>query len=148
MATTKRQSIMAAVKTRLESITVANGYDFNLGSHVYEWRTATLNDNEIPGIVFRDVQNVKIEGGPIAYFRWGLNIEIDIITQGGTSITDIRKMIGDVYKAIGTDHRWSGLAILTEQPNMDEIQSEQQEKKIAGAVIRLQIIYDTLVWET
>jgi len=147
MANTKRQQIMDAVKTRLQGITVANGYDFNLGSHVFEWRTTTLNDNEIPGIVFRDVQNVKIEGGPVAYFRWGLNIEIDIITQGGTSIADIRKMLGDVYKAIGTDHSWGGLAILTEQPNNDEIQSEQQERKITGVSIRLQIIYDSPLWE-
>ena len=147
MATTKRQSIMNAVKTRLQSITVANGYDFNLGSNIYEWRTTALNDNELPGIVFRDTQNIKIEGGPVAYFRWGLNVEVEIITQGGTSITDIRKMLGDVYKAIKTDDTWGGLAITTEQPNSDEIQSEQQERKITGAAIRLQIIYDAPLWE-
>ena len=148
MANTKRQQIIDAVRTRLQSITVTNGYDFNLGNHVLEWRTTILNENEIPGIVFRDVQNIKIEGGPVAYFRWGLNIEIEVITQGGTSVTDIRKMLGDVYKAIGTDPKWGGLAILTEQPNNDEIQSEQQERKITGASIRLQIIYDSPLWET
>jgi len=147
MANTKRQQIIDAVRTRLQSITVTNGYDFNLGNHVLEWRTTMLNDNEMPGIVFRDIQNIKVERGPVAYFRWGLNIEINIITQGGTSITDIRKMLGDVYKAIGTDVRWGGLAILTEQPNNDEIQSEQQERKITGVSIRLQIIYDSPLWE-
>lgn len=142
----KRQQIVDAIKTRFQGITIANGYNSNLGSNVFEWRVTNLNNTEFPACVYRDVTNIRQEGA-IGSFRWALNIEIQLITDGGTSAAEIRKIIADVYKAIGTDSKWSGIAVTTEQPESDEMDVEQHEKKQAGALIKLSIIYDAPRWE-
>ena len=142
----KRQQIVDAIKTRLQGILIANGYATNLGNNIFEWRVTNLNSAEFPACVYRDVSNAK-QDGAIGSFRWALNIEIQLVTDGETSAAEIRKLIADVYKAIGTDVRWGGLAVTTEQPESDEMDVEQHEKKQAGALIKLSIIYDANMWE-
>lgn len=142
----QRQNIVNALKSRLQSIMVAGGYSSNLGSNVYEWRVKPLENANMPAIVFRDVRNSRVDGA-IGRFTWALSSEIQIITSGSTAASDIRGMIADVYKAIGTDDKWGGLAITTEQPDSDEIDIEHTEKVYAGALIRLSILYATSKWE-
>mgnify|MGYP001423093616 CR=1 FL=1 len=135
-----RQQIMDAVKTRLQSITVANGYNFNLGNNIYEWRIRPLAMATLPALVYRDVEtDIEL----IEAHRNRLNIEIEIISN--SSIVDIRKMIADVYKAIGVDIQWGGLALNT-YPRSDRIMREQEEQTITGAIINIIIEYRTKEW--
>ncbi len=48
MADSKRQQIISAIKTGLQSITIANGYETDLGSSIYEWRLAEYQSMELP----------------------------------------------------------------------------------------------------
>ncbi len=141
----KRQQIIDAIKTRLQTIKIANGYSTNIGNNVFEWKHSPVSAEKASGLVFRDVSNT-IEIGVLGRFRWKLGIEIEIITAGGTASADIRKMIADVYKAINADIFWNGLALNTEQPE-DEMQIIQEEKTIAGVLIRFSILYDVPAWE-
>ena len=142
----KRQQLIDALDARLKIIKTANGYLTNLGNNVFEWRVTNLNSIEFPACIYRDVSNTK-QDGAIGSFRWALNIEIQLVTDGETSAAEVRKLIADVYKAIGTDITWGGLAVTTEQPDSDEMDVEQHEKKQAGALIKLSIIYDANMWE-
>jgi len=136
-----RQQIMDAVKARLQSITVTNGYNFNLGNNVYEWRVKPLTMTTLPALAYRDVEtDIEL----IEAHRNRLNIEIEILNN--SSIIDMRKMIADVYKAIGVDIQWGGLALNT-YPRGDRIIREQEEQTITGAVINIIIEYRTKEWE-
>lgn len=146
MADSKRQQIISALDTRLKTIKTIAGYQTNLGNNVFEWNNKPLAANEMPGLIYRDVSNSRQEGA-IGKFRWGLNVEIEIMTSGSTAAADVRKMLADVYKAIGTDVYFSALAVTTEQPESDEMQIVKEDKKIGGALIKLSIIYDAAKWE-
>lgn len=147
MADSKRQQILSAIDTRLKTIKTINGYETNLGNKIYAWKATPLDDVDLPAAEYRDIANDHFKPAPIGSFRWALTIEIGVITASGTTtISDIRKMIGDVYKAIGTDITWSTLAQWTEQPS-DKVEIEQQEKTIGGAKIVFQIIYDAAKWQ-
>lgn len=141
----KRQQIIDAIKTRFQGITVAAGYNFNLGSNVYEWRTSALPAANMPALLIADISSTRNDSGVIGKFRYTLNIEADIVAQDTPANT--RKMIADVLKAIGVGETWGGLAQTTEQPESDEMQFEQNEKTIAGARIKFSIIYDALQWQ-
>lgn len=142
-----RQQIMTAMDTRLKTILVANGYETNLGQKVYAWKATPLDDVDLPALEYRDIANDRLEGGPIGKFRWALTIEIGIVAaSASTTIADVRKMLNDVYKAMGTDETWSTLAQWTEQPS-DKVEIEQQDKIIGGAKILFNIVYDAPKWQ-
>jgi len=133
---------MDKVMARLQSITIANGYNYDLGAHVYEWRVTPLEEANLPAIVYRDVDDsVEL----IEAHRHKLGLEIEVIAKGDTSIVDMRKMIADVYKAIGTDIHWDGLALNT-YPQGDKIVKEQETQTIVGASINIVIEYRTREW--
>lgn len=144
----KRQQIVDAIKTRLQGILTVNGYNSNLGSNVFEWRTQTISASSLPALAFRDISANRVEDGPIGIFRWSLNMELEIVAESGSSTpAEIRKMIADAYKVIGVDPKWGDLAQFTAQPESDEMQFEQSEKIIGGASIKFSIVYDTPKWE-
>ncbi|MBT9171352.1 MAG: hypothetical protein DDT18_01726 [Actinobacteria bacterium] len=138
-----RQQIMDRVRARLQSITVANGFGFNLGANVFEWQVTPLQEVRLPAIVYRDVEN-SIE--LIEAHRNRLGIEIEIMTRGGdTPIADMRRMIADVHRAIGTDIQWGTLALNT-YPQGDRISREIETQNIVGAVINIVIEFRTREW--
>lgn len=143
---TIRQQIIDAIQTRFEGITVVNGYNSDMGLHISQWKATPLNADDFPALEYRDIACNRVDGAPIGFFRWALNMEIEIVTaSGATTITDVREMLADVYKAIGTDETWGALAQWTEQPS-DAVIIEQQDKIIGGAKILFNIVYDAPKW--
>jgi hypothetical protein len=151
MADSIRQQIISALDTRLKTILVANGYASNVGQHVYEWRSADLEESSLPGIIYRDISSG--EALPVTIMaadskrEFPLDVEIDIhVKTGATSApAQMRSMIADVIKAIGTDPTFSALAVMTEY-NGDETSVEQQERTMGSATMRFRIIYRTKLW--
>jgi len=139
-----RQQIVDAIKTRFEGITVANGYSFDID--VFKERKTQICHEELPALVFMDTGISEAEGS-IGGFRWHLNILVWLSAEGGTSNDDIRKMLADVYKAVGSDYTWGGLALYTMQPEGDEIFLDHEGNKITGAQVKLKIVYDAPPWE-
>lgn len=140
----KRASILSAVKTRLQGILTTGGYATNLGQKVTDWKITSWGPDDVPGVTFRDISNKREEPGIIGKFRWNLLVEIEIIAQAPAST--VRSYVADVLKAIGADPKWSGLAVRTDQPDV-EMSFDQFEKIIGGARISLPIIYDANMWE-
>lgn len=141
-----RQNIMTAVDGRLKIITTANGYNTNAGAHVFDWLDRDLADSELDAIIYRDKSNEISDSG----FGTVINtvtVEIEVKTKSAsTTAAQVRKMIEDVYKAIGTDDTWGGLA-LTTIPQTDEIDLSQVEKIAGSAMIIVKIQYNTATWQ-
>lgn len=141
----KRQTIIDAVKTRLALITVAHGYDTNLGANVNEWRSAQYDPSELPAIEVRDTVDEPagqaLSGpGNIEWHSLLVEIEFAIVIGGGA--TEARKGLYDIYTAIGVDQTWGGLALRTLWMG-DELTVKAEDRQVAGAVARIKIEFTT-----
>lgn len=107
---TRRQEIVDAIKARLSSIRTANGYDTDLGLHVFEWKVTAFADSELPGVCFRDTEQLVAEltGG-----MRNISLTVEFIlgaAAGAATASIVRQGIGDVVRCIDSDPTWGGLA--------------------------------------
>lgn len=139
-----RQQIVSAIQSRLQGISVFNGYYTDLGTSIWIWRRNPWDASEVPGASIADLsdqQEVSAEDESIAIHR--LQVEIRIVAkQSSSSDTNARQIIADVEKAISTDDTWGGLAQHT-LPLGNEMMVAQDEVTVAGAVIRITVEYLT-----
>lgn len=139
----KRDTLILAVQTRLKTITVANGYYTDVGTKVGIWRVTPYDVNELPAISIQDFRDELLMEFMPTKCDWGLNVRIACIANPA-QLADgtVRKMITDVYKAIGTDHTFGGLAIKTDLET-DEIELQQTEHRLGVGTINIVIHYRT-----
>ena len=142
MPTSIRQQIINAVDARLKTIKIANGYNYDLGNNVFEWRDAPLSDSNLPALIYRDL---SCDTEYLETHRHKIHIEVELVIKD-TLASAVRKMIADVLKAIGVDPQWSNLAINT-HPEGDEMQVKQSEKIIGGASVKFAIEFRTKEWD-
>jgi hypothetical protein len=153
MATLKRKTIIDAVKTRLATITVANGYRTGIGSDVKIFRMdvprADSTGIAAAMVDIRDTSNDPLGQTAISPqngMDWMLTLEITIYAwQGSTTADYIRNAISDVYKACGTDITWSGNAWTT-TPLGDQLEVEQDAIKLGVGLVRIAINYRNSFW--
>jgi hypothetical protein len=129
-----RQQIVDAVKTRLGTVAGITS--------VHEWLTRPLEVAELPAAVVRDLASE-----PSPDLCWpkeerDLTVEIELYAAGATSPAAMRGLLADVTVAIGTDRQWGGLAETTTHP-ADEMNVDEAERKIVGAVMTMTIVYKT-----
>lgn len=148
MADSIRQKITDAVSARLALIKTVNGYETDLGLKVFEWRVAEIPESDLPAAVYRDIgcDTSDSEGSSMGYHLHSLNMEIELFASGSTSPATMRKMIADVFKAIGVDDTWGGLA-LTTRPQGDKADVEQEEKKFTNTLVSIVVEFETLAWD-
>lgn len=145
MADSIRQQIIDKIDTRFKAIKITGGYKTNIGNNVFDWLARDLADTELDALIYRDKRNEVswTEFGAIAN---RITLEIEIKTKSGsTTAKQTRMMIEDVYKAIGTDETWGGLALIT-IPKSEEMDLEFSDKKIGSATITVEIEYATATW--
>lgn len=144
MADSLREQIMAAVETRFATITVANGYETAIGSKTFKWRVTDFQEAELPCHNFRDVScdtEQKVSG----VHEHVLKVEsVAVAKQPSDMPADKygRKMAADIWKAIGTDRKWSTLAFDT-NPLRDEITIEHENLKLVAVRVEFEIKYRT-----
>jgi hypothetical protein len=143
----KRQQIIDSIIARFGEIKIANGYhtDFN---YVSEFPTISIDESKRPSISIRDTTNINSQewAGNPAQIDWELSVAIEIGCAGAETRATIRKMIADIYKAIGEDYTWGSYAIKTDLVG-DEIVVKQDETQIDGAIINIKILYRTTKFE-
>jgi hypothetical protein len=141
MADSKRQQIMTALITRLQTITVANGYETDIGANVNEWHVTNFEEAELPAVDVRDTtESVEVRGGNHDYT---LSIQIETKVSGTTAAAKMRDVIGDVIKAIGTDPSLGSLA-QNVRPVQNEIaEIDQKDKRIASILQVFELRYIT-----
>ena len=140
-----RQQIIDKIDTRFKAILVTGGYKTNIGNHVYDWLERDLADSELDALIYRDKRN-ELTGTEFGVISNRITLEIEIKTKSGsTTAKQTRMMIEDVYKAIGTDETWSGLAMFT-VPRSEEMEIGYADKKVGSATIIVEIEYATATW--
>ena len=93
------QSICNNLSTALNDISIANGYSFDVGGNVFEWRDTDLKKTEVPGIIWRDHLN---EFDPDGEESHKLYFHIIVVASGNTSPATIRNMVQDAMTAFLT----------------------------------------------
>lgn len=142
-----RQQIVAAIETRLKAIDGTGGYHTDFNSNVKQWRIAPLGNSELPCVVVRDFADEVIQesiGGGNSLIDHDLSVDISL-PLSGTVPENFRNEIADIYKAIGTDETWGGLAHFTQQLG-DEVVMHQEENKYVSVDIHIKIRYRTTKW--
>jgi hypothetical protein len=145
VADSTRQSIMEALDTRLKLIKTTGGYKTSAGTNVFDWLDRDLADSELDAIIYRDRTNqISAEGFKLSGNT--VRVEIEARTkQSTTTAEQIREIIEDIYKAIGADETWGGLAIET-NPISEEIDIQHVDKIMASATITIEVLYMTAKW--
>ena len=141
----KRQTILNNLKTRLQTITVANGYYSNLGSNIKLFSSLPLQEDELPAcVIFDKVNQIDGEGinGSSNVWNHILNVTLQIVCGGNTIDTTARQIIADVYKALSTDLTLSSTCIDINAVS-DTLEIEHDSKLVAGATIEILIKYRT-----
>jgi hypothetical protein len=138
-----RQNIVDANLTRFAQITVANGYKTNIGLVVREWQTTPLDETERTAILVHDpIDLVQPDpNGPNSSKRtWALQIVVDAVLQeAAQNAVEARKAISDIFKAIGVDPSWGGLARRSE-----EVSARILRDKSGANVTGAQVVYKVL----
>ncbi len=132
---------MTALITRLQTITVSNGYETDIGSSVYEWRVMNFEETELPAMDVRDKgETVEVRGGNHDYT---LSIEIETRVSGSTAATTMRDIIADVMKAIGTDSSFNSLVQNTKPVQNEIVEIDQKDKRISSVLQTFEVKYLT-----
>lgn len=145
MADSTRQDIVDAIDTRLKTIKTTAGYKTNAGNNVFDWLDRDLADSELDAIIYRDKSSV-MDMSDFDSKMSSVIVEIEVKTKSTTTTAaQVRKMIEDVYKAIGTDETWGGLALQT-MPKTDDINVQQSDKITGSGTIMIEIQYESAKW--
>lgn len=145
MADSTRQDIIDAIDTRLKTIKTTAGYKTNAGNNVFDWLDRDLADSELDAIIYRDKSSV-MDMSDFDSKISSVIVEIEVKTKSTTTTAaQVRKMIEDVYKAIGTDETWGGLALQT-MPKTDDINVQQSDKITGSGTIMIEIQYESTKW--
>lgn len=145
-----RQRLVAAVLARFRSITVAGGYQTDVGNRVFLWRTTALGSTDLPGIVLRDRGGESTLVGRVSH-EHRIYFEADLYMAGDG---DIRALLADVQKAIAwmsPDKTQGGIRWLVDgdplavdtQPLDDQIDALQEERKLNAARLRFVVVQRT-----
>lgn len=146
MADSIRQQIIDKIDTRFKAIKKTGGYKTDVGLHVFDWLDRDLADSELGALIYRDRTNTK-NASSQKIFDNKVRLEIEVKTKSAsTTAKQVRMMIEDVYKAIGTDETWSGLAQKTNSVE-DNINVDLADRIVGSGTITVEIEYRTAKWQ-
>ena len=146
-AETIRRQILYMLSSRLQTITMANGYSTDIGLYVQEWDATPHDPNlETYRLEYRDV-NESIDMLSIGEQECRLKIDIRIICSGSTPMSTIRSIIGDVSRAISVDLSFGGLAQDVSPQSVWSIDKGMASDTVSGAGVSYTIIYTTKPWD-
>ncbi len=103
MADSIRQKIMEKYLSMLGDISVANGYTTDFIT-VVEWRKYPFDSSDLPAIEIQDPESIVVDFDNFST-TWALTLNITIVLKGNETPEDLRNMIQDIHKCLGSDVR-------------------------------------------
>ena len=141
----KRQDIITGLKAQLATISVANGYNTNMGSNVVEWRLSPISDAQLPMVEIRDSESNVSEDMNNVLSNKTLDIAITVYNTVSTAGTTARLYIEDVLKAISTDLSLGGAAYDLNE-GVSTIEASQDSDIIIAAIVNITAEYQVNKW--
>lgn len=135
-----RQQIMTALAARLATIQIANGYQTDLGLHIFDHKAEPWAEEDLPG---GNLEDTDVPEQWIGLELHRLNVQFLGIISGGTPSENLRAIHGDVITAIGVDRTFGGLCEETSAVTADPAQVKIGENVFTGALVRFTIEYTT-----
>lgn len=138
----KDATIMAALKTRLETIRTTNGYASNIGGNVLIWPLSPISPASLPAIMVSDTDIDHDNGQVMGMSRNTMTVDIVVVLTGSASLSDARVARADLKKCLHGYETAGGLCnrlTLTKS----KMEMKQFEEMIAGVTAQLLIEYDT-----
>lgn len=144
----KRQQIVDAVKARLVAISVAGGYQTDVGLKQTEWHPAAKGPEDRPGHDVRDLaeETAADDRNRGLYERRLLIQVVAELDESGDTAANARKALADMIRAVGVDPRWGGLANHS-IPVEDEVTVDQEAQRVGGARLVFEVVYSRKPWE-
>jgi len=143
-----RQNIVDALKTRMESITTANGYSATIKT-VDDWLLRPLEDDSLPAVTIRDMGDTLPQDGIGAGRRdHELTLFLVVTFSGSSSLTQCRELMADMLTAIGSDPEHLGVAgVYDVAPLNTELIADEANKKVAFGQLVLSVLYRSTLWD-
>ncbi len=156
MADSKRQRIVDAIKTRMATILIANGYATNLGQNVREWES-WIQQEDIPVAGVLSVCDMPSTAAAPEQQRservitgvtiWMMPVQFRVfLLRNASTHANIRTAIKDINRAIRQDRRWTvsgiGLAAAT-RPQREGPLIDEDTFEVAGAVVEVEVKFLT-----
>lgn len=148
MADSLRQRIVDAVISRMQTISVVNGYQTDLGATVEDW-PRRFDEAELEALAAHaaigvydltaDSKKEHVESGDTMH---RLPFQIRIFAARSVTPRNLRRMIADVILAIGVDQTWGALAITT-WPGRNGFVVPSESFEISGTAIEFEIQFLT-----
>ena len=145
MSETVRERIVEHIKTTLEGITVANGYNFDFSeSTVQRWSMHGNSMVNLPMVIISP-GNEEEKSEPLSFEECTLTVYLDIfyVTEENEPVstdTYLNRLQGDIKKAILADHTRGGHAIDTNVLGTTPFETTEGQH-FAGIIIELEIKY-------
>lgn len=139
MAASVEELIVANVATVLGLVSIANGYNNDLGS-VERWQQSGNRYADLPAVVISDEGIERDREGPISAETFTLALKIyvfvehDEVRDGGNTDTLLASLHSDIHRALMLDHTRGGNALDTEIVRAVKF-SPVDEQRHAGRVI-------------
>lgn len=148
----KRQQIVDKVKERFALISLANGYQTDIGLKQTEWnpgpKGADPEADELPGHDIRDeVETTAIKDKNAG--SYDRELEFVVIAEhkeADASATLARKALEDMIKAVNVDPTWGSLARRT-IPLEEDINVDELGQQIGAARLKFKVEYSRRPWE-
>ncbi len=156
MADSIQKQIMDAIATRAATILVSGGFKTDIGTNVFRWKTKGWETQEMPGIAIKDpttpveITKMRSNGGIWEHkTRVELQVGVELADDStNQAVADkVRDAIDDVYKMIGVDQTWGGIARWT-IPVDHAIDVVEENKTYGGGNIKVDVSYETLAFDT
>lgn len=139
----KTLDILTLIGTRLEGITIANGYLTDLGERV-EYFDDLDSEYSKASLTFRDA-DTELFGLKSTYHEGVMPVEIEAIVFGENVLQLGCHAIADILNAVAVDPTWSGKAIDT---NLKERfkSVETKGKKAIRVGVTIEVVYRFPRW--
>lgn len=145
MPDSRRQQIIDKIKALLATITVANGFNTDVGSNVFEWKSISFQDTEIPGINIRDPnEEVETRGGNHFYT---LTIEIEAKVSASATTNEAREVLADIQTLMGRNQNLDNLAHHVKPVQNELLDFEKVNKKFGTVLLRFEVEYATKAFQ-
>lgn len=145
MPTSIRQQIITAITTRFAAILTSGGYETDIGARVTLWNVKPIDERTLRGIDLMDVEEETTDQVTRHQDHTLTMWAVVHAKEGDETAAYLRKAIADVWRAIGSDRRWSTLARDT-LPIKSEMLFNQAGQLNGAARIQFKVLYRTATY--